>query len=219
MCLGQKRAHKKWEVNEAQRNFFYEPPSPIRFGHFSPHFHVQKKSKLKWPKVHQVIFRVIKHTHTHIHCTNCTMGTIFEISLTSMMIFEIKSGTFSKRGSGLILNFWSSSQLKLATNYEFVSKHHIFWTYTNKNPRFFLSFLVFRIGGPLCMLLPIWCLKVRTDVLITDESMDGLVCSKKCWNDALYALCEKICIWQNSAMGHNRWQMNSCESWGRFMKK
>lgn len=140
MCLGQKRAHKKWEVNEAQRNFFYEPPSPIRFGHFSPHFHVQKKSKLKWPKVHQVIFRVIKHTHTHIHCTNCTMGTIFEISLTSMMIFEIKSGTFSKRGSGLILNFWSSSQLKLATNYEFVSKHHIFWTYTNKNPRFFCLF-------------------------------------------------------------------------------
>ena len=63
MCLGQKRAHKKWEVNEAQRNFFYEPPSPIRFGHFSPHFHVQKKSKLKWPKVHQVIFHVIKHTY------------------------------------------------------------------------------------------------------------------------------------------------------------
>lgn len=140
MCLGQKRAHKKWEVNEAQRNFFYEPPSPIRFGHFSPHFHVQKKSKLKWPKVHQVIFRVIKHTHTHtLHKLH--YGYNFWNFFDTMMIFEIKSGTFSKRGSGsgLILNFWSSSQLKLATNYEFVSKHHIFWTYTlTKTQDFFV---------------------------------------------------------------------------------
>ena len=158
------------------------------------------------------------HTHTHtLHKLH--YGYNFWNFFDTMMIFEIKSGTFSKRGSGLILNFWSSSQLKLATNYEFVSKHHIFWTYTLTKTQDFLSFLAFRIGGPLCTYVIIWCLKVRTDVLITDESMDGLVCSKKCWNDALYALCEKICIWQNSAMGHNRWQMNSCESWGRFMKK
>ena len=115
-----------------------------------------------------------------------------------------------------LLHSWSWQQImNLLLNTTFFE--HI--PTLTKTQDFFLSFLVFRIGGPLCMLLPTWCLKVRTDVLITDESMDGLVCSKKCWNDALYALCEKICIWQNSAMGHNRWQMNSCESWGRFMKK
>ena len=120
-------------------------PSEIFFTSLPPPFDsvifllifTSEKSQVKWPKIHQVIFCVIKHTHT-LHKLH--YGYNFWNFFDTMMIFEIKSGTFSKRGSGLILNFWSSSQLKLATNYEFVSKHHIFWTYTNKNPRFFCLF-------------------------------------------------------------------------------
>ena len=87
------------------------------------------------------------HTHT-LHKLH--YGYNFWNFFDTMVIFEIKSGTFSKRGSGLILNFWSSSQLKLATN---LFLNTTFFEHTLTKTQDFLSFLVFRIGGPLCMLL------------------------------------------------------------------